>query len=90
MGYDAAVHWPPWWDWQLELTPHLEKRMEDRSFTEVDLRAMLEAATSYRDDIVDGRFVIVTRHRKADWEVIVEPDDLTHSLVVVTAYAVGP
>lgn len=62
--------------------------MEDRSFTEVDLRTMLEAAAGYRDDIVDGRFVIVTRHRKADWEVIVEPDDPTHSLVVVTAYAI--
>ena len=29
---------PEWWDWELELTPHVEKRMEDRSFSEVDLR----------------------------------------------------
>jgi len=64
--------------------------MEDRGFTEVDLRAMLEAATGYRDDVVDGRFVIATRHRKAGWEVIVEPDEVAHSLVVITAYAVDP
>ena len=29
-----------WWDWELELTPHVEKRMEDHTFTEVDLRLM--------------------------------------------------
>jgi hypothetical protein len=70
------------------MTPHLEKRMEDRNFNEVDLRAMLAVATDYRVDVVDGRFVIETRHRKADWEVIVEPDEVAHSLVVITAYAV--
>lgn len=63
--------------------------MEDRGFTEVDLRAMLETATGYRHDVVDGRFVIETRHRKIDWEVIVEPDEVAHSLVVITAYAVA-
>ena len=31
---------PDWWDWEVELTAHIEKRMEDRDFTEVDLRAM--------------------------------------------------
>ena len=67
------MQWPPWWQLQLELTPHVEKRMEDRGFNEVDLRAMLEAASGYRDDVVDGRYVIETRHRRADWEVIVEP-----------------
>lgn len=34
--------WPHWWDWEIELTPHLEKRMEDRGFTELDLRGMLQ------------------------------------------------
>ncbi len=82
------MDWPAWWEWQLELTPHLEKRIEDRNFTEVDLRAMLEAATGYREDVVDGRFIIETRHRKVDWEVIVEPDEVVHSLVVITAYAI--
>ncbi len=62
--------------------------MEDRNFNEVDLRAMLETATGYRDDIVDGRFIIETRHRRAAWEVIVEPDEVVHALVVITAYAV--
>jgi hypothetical protein len=57
---------------------------------EVDLRTMFEAATSYRQDIVDGRFIIETRHRRADWEVVVEPDEVVHSLVVITAYKVAP
>lgn len=64
--------------------------MEDRDFNEVDLRTMLEVATGHREDVVTGRFIIETRHRKADWEVIVEPDEVVHSLVVITAYAVDP
>ena len=35
---------------------------------------------------MEGRFAIETRHRGADWEVIVEPDDEDQLLVVVTAY----
>lgn len=63
--------------------------MEDRDFTEVDLRAMLEAAGGFRNDDVDGRFVIETRHRGTLWEVIVEPDDADSLLVVITAYHVS-
>jgi len=45
--------WPEWWDWELELIPHLLKRREDRRFSEVDLRSMLSrasfiTATSFR------------------------------------------
>lgn len=35
---------PHWWAWDLELSPHLLKRMIDRGFTEVDLRRMIEDA----------------------------------------------
>jgi len=78
--------WPPWWDWELELSPHLLKRMIDRGFTEVDLRRMLQYATGYHRDIVEGRWVIETFFRKSPWEVIVEPDFQAKLLVVVTAY----
>ena len=80
------MEWPEWWSWELELTPHLLKRMDDRGFTEVDLRTMLEIAKSFFEDIVGGRFVIETRHRGHDWEVIVEPESRERLLVVVTAY----
>ncbi len=63
--------------------------MADRKFTEVDLRSMLEDAASVRGDLVPGRWVIETRHRRRDWEVIVEPDPMSKQLVVITAYAVG-
>lgn len=46
------MEWPEWWSWELEPTPHLLKRMEDRGFTEVDLRAMLQTARSFHDDLV--------------------------------------
>jgi hypothetical protein len=62
--------------------------MEDRRFTEIDLRRMMQHATGYRRDIVRGRWVIETRHRRQRWEVLVEPDSAAQILVVVTAYPV--
>ncbi len=62
--------------------------MEDRQFNEVDLRTMLSRASSYQQDIVEGRWVIDTRHDRHPWEVIVEPDSDSELLVVVTAYPV--
>ncbi len=49
---------------------------------------MLEAARAYRQDVVEGRWVIQTLRRARPWEVIVEPDEGLRMLVVVTAYAV--
>lgn len=43
----AKAQWPEWWSWEIELTPHLLKRMVDRSFTEVHLRRMLEVAATF-------------------------------------------
>jgi hypothetical protein len=60
--------------------------MEDRRFSEVDLRQMLERAQGWRQDVVEGRYVIETKHRRRAWEVIVEPDYDVELLVVVTAY----
>jgi hypothetical protein len=82
------VEWPVWWTWNLELSSHLEKRMEDRDFTEVDLREMLERARAYRPDVLEGRWVIETRRRGRQWEIIVEPDPEELYLVVVTAYPI--
>jgi len=78
--------WPDWWNWELELSSHLLKRMVDRRFTEVDVRRMLHVAIRLRRDIEPGRWVAVTRHRRARWEVIVEPDADAQMLVVITAY----
>ena len=72
----------------MELTPHLLKRMEDRRFSEVDLRAMLNKATSYHPDVEAGRWAVVSRHGRRQWEVIVEPDADAKVLVVVTAYPI--
>jgi len=81
-------NWPEWWQWELDLTPQLLKRMEDRDFNEIDLRTMLLHATVYRSDVVIDRWIIECRHRRRHWEVIVEPDELDRLLVGVTAYPV--
>ena len=82
------MKWPDWWSWDLELTPHLLKRMIDRQFNEADLRAMLEGATRYYQNHEEGRFVIETEHDGRAWAVIVEPSPDDQVLIVITAYPV--
>ena len=81
--------WPTWWHWELELSPHLLMRMVDRKFTEVDVRRMLHLASRLRRDIEPGRWLVITRHRKARWEIILEPDAEAQIVVGVTAYPAG-
>jgi hypothetical protein len=83
------IEWPEWWNWELELSQHLLKRMVDRQFNEVDLREMLEHATVYRLNHEQGRWAIETRHAGKDWVVIIEPLSDEMILLVITAYSVG-
>ncbi len=82
------MNWPDWWKWELEITPHIEKRMEQRDFTEIALREMLDRARGCRPDEYEGRFIVESRYHHVGWEVIVEPDFVDESLVIVTAYPV--
>jgi hypothetical protein len=77
---------PEWWRWELELTPHVEMRMEDRGFTELELRHMLERAQDLRPDVVEGRWIVETTHLRHRWEVVVEPDWALQRLVIITAH----
>ena len=81
--------WPNWWDYELVLSPHLVERMQERGYSETDLRSMLADAEGYRASIVPGRFVIASRHESDPWEVVVEPDQHERVLIVITAYGVG-
>ena len=80
--------WPQWWDWELELSSHLFKRMLDRGFNEIEVRRMLSVASGLRADVVPGRWIVATRRRRRAWEVIVEPDQDAQLVVVITAYPV--
>jgi hypothetical protein len=77
---------PEWWDWELAFTGHVERRMEERGFTEVELRSMLQRAREYSPSVVENRFMIDTTHQGRPWIVIVEPDPAESLLVIVTAY----
>jgi hypothetical protein len=79
---------PDWWNWDLSFTSHAELRMEQRGVTEVEIRAMLERATSFEPNVVEGRFMIHTRHEQRPWIAIVEPDAEEKLLVIVTVYEV--
>ena len=81
------MRWPVWWDWDLELTPPVLKRMLDREFTEVDLRQMLEDASSLKRDVEEA----MDRHFTSPPQGVGdrrEPAEAEHVLVVITAYPV--
>jgi hypothetical protein len=80
--------WPPWWEWELKISPHMQRRFLKRDFTETELRRMMEHATNYRKDRKEGRWTIDTRFRRKAWEVIVEPLPDEVKLEVITAYEV--
>lgn len=46
---------PDWWSWEIEISSHIEKRMAQRDFNEIDLRTMLDSAKKNENDIEDGR-----------------------------------
>lgn len=77
--------WPDWWEWELEISSHCFKRMEERLFHEADLRAMLEDARGLTEQ-VHGTFLVETQHEGARWEIVVSPDEEKRVVVVVTAY----
>jgi len=79
---------PEWWDFELELSPHILDRMIDRDFSEADLRLMIEVADGFRPGSSGGRWNVETVHHGNKWEVVVEPDELDRVIVVITAYKV--
>ena len=80
--------WPEWWNYELVLSPHMIERMQERKFSELDLRTMLNDAQGYHQSVVSGRFLIESRHARQRWEIVVEPDELERTLIVITAYGV--
>lgn len=89
MDRDPRTDPPEWWEWPLAFTPHLEARMEEREFSEVELRTMLLNASRVASARRPGRFVAAMRHRGVPWSVVLEPDESERLLYVVTAFPRG-
>ncbi len=82
---------PEWWTWELDCSlPHFRKRMLDRSFTEADVRAILEDPETIEPNHEPGRWAIRTRYHGSVWEVVVEPLYNEQVVLVITAYKVQP
>jgi hypothetical protein len=80
--------WPPWWEWDLELTIHAKERMSDRRFSEVDLRTMLETVQQLERGAEPGSWMAPTRFRGRSWMVVVAPDFQRRRMLVITAYPI--
>jgi len=84
-----AFDWPPWWNWEIDLWTHLEEKMEERGFTEVDLRRMLEYAAEYRRvERVVGSSQLGIGGGTGKSLINVQPEPDREILGVVTAYEV--
>lgn len=81
--------WPEWYSWEIELSIHVMDRMLDRSFSETDLRTMLDDATNVMRDKEPGRWAVTTVFNAERWEVILEPLERDRILRVITAYPIG-
>lgn len=90
MGRNPQSDPPDWWDWDLAFTPHVESRMEERLFSELELRTMLTKAMDLSPARRPGRYTARTRHRGKTWVVVLEPDPDDRLLYVVTAYVSEP
>jgi hypothetical protein len=60
--------------------------MEERGFSEVELRAMLEDAISIERGSRPGRWVVRTRHANRSRTVILETEPDSRTVAVVTAW----
>jgi hypothetical protein len=89
MGRDPQRDPPDWWQWDLTFTRHVHVRMEEREFSEVELRGMISDITNLLAARRRGRFIGRTRLKGAPWIVVLEPDFDDHVVVVVTAYRRG-
>lgn len=77
---------PEWWSWPFVLLPHVERRMEDRGFSEVELRRMLAGVRHIEPARRSGRWIVTSRLHGRRWTVVVEPDAMDQITYVVTAF----
>jgi len=87
MAKRRKLVWREWWEWELKIPAHMQKRFSKRDFNEIELRRMMEDETNFREDRHEGRWIII-RFREKAWEVIVEPLADEVKLEVITAYEV--
>lgn len=80
---------PDWWEWELVFVAHVEARMEERGFSELEVRTMLHDAVGLRPGRQVGRWLVATNLRGSRWTVVVEPDSNEQVIYVVTAYPTG-
>jgi hypothetical protein len=79
---------PDWWNWEIELTAHLQKRMEERGLSEEELRYMLETVKELTRDRDPGRWIAEGTTGNQKWRIILEPDEDDSVIVVITAYPI--
>lgn len=62
--------------------------MPVRDFVEAELWQMIEEADGWRPSTMPFRYVLETTLKGLSWQVVVEPDEETQTVTVVTAYKV--
>ena len=61
MPRNPQIDPPDWWERNLAFTPHVESRMDEREFSELDLRTMIADATDLVSSRRPDRYLASTR-----------------------------
>ena len=80
---------PQWWEWDLEFTPHIRKRMVQRNFNDIAVREMLDTCRQILPGSEPNRWTVESTYRGSEWHIIVEPDPTSETIVIITAYPIG-
>ena len=75
---------PYWWSWPLVIPDHAANRMEERGWTEIEVRRVLGQPRSLDQDPEPGRWRVPCRRGREHWCIIVEPEKRRRWLVMVT------
>jgi len=79
--------YPSWSEWELLLSSHALKRMEQRGLSEIDLRTMLHSASAYTMTMQRDRWLAHCNFQGTKWLVVLEP---IHDLELITVVTVFP
>jgi hypothetical protein len=64
--------------------------MKQRGFSETDVRHMLFAFDRIQPAADFGRWLVDSNLDQRPWRIVLEPDHQDRTIVVITAYPVGP
>lgn len=85
---DAVPERVDWWTWPFLLTAHAQFRMEERGLDEIGLRRLLAGSGTLEANHRPGRWRFHGRTRRLPWTVVLEPNEESRTVLVITVFRI--